>query len=83
LVTGTNGRLRGASVLHDVRECLAHQKVRRRLDLGRETPLGSMQRDRKGHPARERLERGGEAVLCEDRRVHAPRELPELVDGHL
>ena len=34
-------------------------------------------------PGRERLERGGETLLGEDRRMHAARELAQLADGDL
>jgi len=70
-------------VLDDIRQRLARDEVRRGFHLWRKACIEYLERDRERTSTRERVERCREALLGEDRRVHAPRELTELVNGRL
>ena len=70
-------------MLHDVRERLACDEVRSRLDLGREALLRRVDRDGQRRAGGELLERVREATLREDPRVDALRELAQLLDRDL
>jgi hypothetical protein len=70
-------------VLDDVRQRFARDEVRGSLNGRRETPFVGLELDRERRPADKGLQRSAQAVLREDRRVDAARELPELLDGDL
>ena len=73
---GDRGRAR---VLDDVREGLAGDEVRRRLDAVLEALVGRLDRGPQGRPRRELLQRGGQAVV-EPGGPDPPGQLPELLD---
>ena len=80
---GADRRARGVARAWRRSQRLGGDEVGGRLDLGREALGLDVHRDRERRRVRQRVERGGEAVLGEDRRVNAARELAQLVDRDL
>ena len=71
---------RGVRVLGDVRERLARDEVGVGLDArARSAPRSAATVTGSGERGGERVERGGEAALGQDRRVDAVRELAQLL----